>query len=174
MAMMRFWLCILLSFSLLVPVWAEPLEPTASAPVRADATAVVVTTAIPVKPDEGLRLKEEIQRADGTSMGSASLQMVVGLLAVLAVIFSLSWLARRLNLAVPGAAVNMKVVSALSVGQKEKILLVEVENRRLLLGVTPQQISVLQEMGEAPPKVADGDFANRMQALLKAGSVNEK
>lgn len=169
------WLALMMTcgWMLSMPLRAE----TAVGPVAIAAEVEVqsVPTESAIKPEqETYRLKEEVQRGEGTSMGEASLQMLLGLGAVLAVIFGLSWLARRLNVGVPGATANMKVVSALSVGQKEKVLLVEVDNQRLLLGVTPQQITVLKEMGEAPARAEESDFAHRMQSLLKAGSINEK
>ncbi len=123
---------------------------------------------------EKFKLKAETAPASGSSIGAASLQMTLGLMVVLGLIIGLSWLVRRFNLGVPGTAANMKVVGAMNVGTKEKILLVEVENQRLLIGVTPHQITLLQALGDAPPVLENRDFANRMQALLNAGTPHEK
>jgi flagellar protein FliO/FliZ len=123
-----------------------------------------------VEAPETFRLKQDVPRGEGTSMGAASLQMMAGLIVVLALIVGLSWLARRFNLAGVGAASSMKITAALSVGAKEKILVLEVENQRLLVGVTAQQISLLRVLGDAPEAPTGSDFANRMQTLLKAGS----
>ena len=107
-------------------------------------------------------------------MGAASLQMTLGLIAVLAIILGLSWLARRFNLAGVGGVAGLKVSAALNVGQKEKILVLDVEGRRLLVGVTAHQITVLQALGDVPEDTTGSDFAHRMQTLLKAGSLNDK
>ena len=120
------------------------------------------------------KLKSDSAQGSGTSVGNASVQMTLGLGAVLLVILGLAWVARRFNLGNLGSASHMKVVSALPVGAKEKILLVEVEGKRLLVGVTAQQISLLQSLEDAPGEPASGDFANRMQALLKAGTLDDK
>lgn len=149
-------------------VQAEPSAEKKSTEAEAAAEEKIIA------PTETFRLKQEITREDGTSMGSASLQMTLGLMAVLAVIFGLSWLARRFNLAGVGGVAGMKVSAALNVGQKEKILVLEVENQRLLVGVTAHQISLLQVLGDAPVTSKESDFAHRMQTLLKAGSVDEK
>lgn len=136
-----------------------------------DKATVEAPTTVPADPaPETFRLKQDSPRSEGTSMGAASLQMMAGLMVVLALIVGLSWLARRFNLAGVGAASGMKITSALSVGAKEKILVLEVENQRLLVGVTAQQISLLRVLGDAPDAPASSDFANRMQTLLKAGS----
>lgn len=103
-------------------------------------------------------------------MGAASLQMMAGLVVVLALILGLSWLARRFNLTGVGASTSIKVSAALTVGGKEKILVIEVDNQRLLVGVTAQQITLLQTLGGAPDVPVTSDFANRMQTLLKTGS----
>ena len=123
---------------------------------------------------ETFRLKQETPRAEGTSMGAASLQMTLGLFAVLGVILGLSWLARRFNLAGVGGVAGLKINSALNVGPKEKIMVLEVEGQRLLVGVTSHQITLLQQLGHAPENTTASDFAHRMQTLLKAGSLNEK
>ena len=119
-------------------------------------------------------MKSDPVRSGGTSMGEATGQMIIGLVAVLGLIFVLAWVAKRFNLAPGGATSHMKVVGSLSVGPKEKLLLVEVENQRLLLGVTATQVSLIREMGDAPDAEPQSDFSSRMQALLKSGSVHEK
>ena len=93
---------------------------------------------------------------------------------VLGLIFALAWVAKRFNLAPGVATSNMKVISTLSIGPKEKLLLVEVENQRMLLGVTPSQVTLIREMGDAPETENKADFSSRMQAILKSGSLHEK
>lgn len=175
--MVRHWLAVLITCSSLASLSAQAAEETSVLSESAVQTAsVALPAAAPVAAGttETFRLKDEVQREDGQTMGQASLQMLFGLMAVLGVIIGLAWLARRLNMGMTGSATNMRVMGALSVGAKEKILLVDIDNQRLLLGVTPQQITVLKEMGEAPEPAQASDFAQRMQSLLKAGSINEK
>ena len=61
---------------------------------------------------------------------------VLALLAVLALVIGLGWLLKRL----PGSgfrpAEGMKLVASLSVGAKERVVVVEVNGQQLLLGVT--------------------------------------
>lgn len=130
-------------------------------------------TAAVSAPNEPLRLKAEAPRSGSTSMGAASVQMMLGLAAVLALIFALAWLAKRMNLNVGGNPGTMRVVSAMNVGTKEKILLLEVENSQFLVGVTTQQITLLHVLGGAEGAAKSGEFASRMQTLLKTGAVHE-
>lgn len=53
---------------------------------------------------------------------------------------------------------KIQIQSVLSLGMKEKLILVQVEEQRLLLGVTPQQIAVLANLTRGNPQ-ALVDFA---------------
>lgn len=59
---------------------------------------------------------------------------------------------------------EMQVQSVLSLGVKEKLVLVQVEDRRFLLGVTPQQISMLAALDRADTDPAPASFAQLLQA----------
>lgn len=68
------------------------------------------------------------------------------LLVVLAVIVGLAALVRRLNMRLPGANGPLKILHSMSIGQRERLVIVEVGEQKLLLGVTTQSISVLQTL----------------------------
>ena len=163
--------CVLCFWMMQSAAWAEA---PVSAPAETAATAEASNQPDAISPTATLHLKSDPVRSGGTSMGEATGQMIIGLVAVLGLIFVLAWVAKRFNLAPGGATAHMKVVSSLSVGPKEKLLLVEVENQRLLLGVTTTQVSLIREMGDVPEAEPQSDFSSRMQAILKSGSVHEK
>ncbi len=99
-------------------------------------------------------------------------QVVFSLLLVLALIFVSAWVLRRFA-TIPGGNPNaLRVISALSVGRQEKIVLVEVGGQQLLVGVTPSRISLLHTLAE-PVQVPDngknvpqGAFAKRLHDAL--------
>ncbi len=74
-----------------------------------------------------------------------ALSMVVSLLIVLAVIFVLALLLKRFNL-VQNNHTELKVITSLMLGSKEKIVVVQVGEKQLLLGVTAQQISIISTL----------------------------
>lgn len=76
---------------------------------------------------------------------------VFALLLVLALIVGLGWLLKRL----PGSgfrpAEGMKLVASLNVGARERLVVVEVNNQQLLLGVTAGSINTLHVLPEPLP-----------------------
>lgn len=82
--------------------------------------------------------------------------LVLGLRVVLAlavVLGLLWWLARRTGGGKPRAKVTtVSVVGRQSLGRHSGVAVVEVEGRRLLLGVTDQGVSLLTELGVAAEK----------------------
>lgn len=101
---------------------------------------------------------------------------VLALLAVLALIVGLGWLLKRM----PGSgfrpAEGLRVVASLTVGAKERVVVVEVNGEQLLLGVTAGGINTLHRLPEplptpAPARLPDlkhlPNFAQLLQQRLR-------
>lgn len=99
-------------------------------------------------------------------------QLALGLGAVLVLIVVLGWLARRLPMLGPGRG-PLRVAGSLVVGSRERIVLVEVDGERVLVGVAPGMVTRLHVLeGERrappPPKAewpAPGEFGAALDAL---------
>jgi flagellar protein FliO/FliZ len=90
-------------------------------------------------------------------------KMVLGLAAVLMVMALISWAAKRL---LPNAATQhsaIKVVGGVSVGSRERVVVLEVANRWLVVGVAQGQVSAIANI--------DID-ANAMAAALQSGNLS--
>lgn len=82
-----------------------------------------------------------------SSLGAAALlQAGLGLVAVLALIFLCAWAARRFGLQSHVNNRLIKVVASTMIGQRERIVVVEIGTSWLVLGVTPGQIRSLHTM----------------------------
>ena len=90
--------------------------------------------------------------ASGGSSGL--LQMLFGLGIVLAVILGAAWLLRRLGVPHTGSTPLLKAVGALSIGTRERVVVIEIEGQWLVLGVAPGRINTLHTL----PK---GDLASK-------------
>ena len=99
-------------------------------------------------------------------------QMLFGLTAVIGLVFALAWLARRLGVPAQSQSPLLRHVAALSVGSRERVLIVQAGEQWLVLGVTANAIHTLHTLpkGELPDTPAlrlPGGFAALLQ---KAGS----
>lgn len=108
------------------------------------------------------------------------LQITFSLLLVLAAIVALAWLLKRMNIAQQGTGNLLKVVGSVAIGQRERVVLVEVNDTWLLVGVGPGQIRTLHTLpkvedwqAEPPaPKGSDNKFASLLTSMLKPRSAN--
>ena len=71
------------------------------------------------------------------------LNMFMGLAVVIALILGLAWVLKKYGRLPSNNLVDMKVLGGLSLGTRERAVLIEVENTRLLVGVTPGHIQTL-------------------------------
>lgn len=79
-------------------------------------------------------------------LGASALQMVFGLLAVLALLLGTLWLLKRLSQPRGPVAGLMRVVAGVAVGPRERVVILELGNSWLVLGVAPGQVSTLAEI----------------------------
>ncbi|NQD38027.1 flagellar biosynthetic protein FliO [Permianibacter sp. IMCC34836] len=95
-------------------------------------------------------------------------RLVFGLFAVLGLLMICAWVLRRGGLT--GHTGLIKVVSQCAVGTRERVVLVQVGDQQLLIGVTPQQISLLHTLAQpvaAPAVPASNKFAEQLALLMK-------
>ncbi|MCV2533276.1 flagellar biosynthetic protein FliO [Enterobacter wuhouensis] len=105
--------------------------------------------------------------------GSPLLQVSGALFGIIAFILIAAWLAKRFGLAGKTAGTRgLKVSASASLGPRERVVIVEVEDARLVLGVTSSNISVLHKLPPAPQTGDESaevpaDFQSVMKSLLK-------
>ncbi len=106
------------------------------------------------------------------------LQILLSLVLVIGIIFVSAWLLRRYG-RFPGVANGkLKVVGALSVGQRERILLLQVGEEQLLVGVTSSRISTLHRLEQPIEVETPGEnseaFAQNLQGFLQKYKPSQK
>ncbi|RAW93717.1 flagellar biosynthetic protein FliO [Photorhabdus laumondii subsp. clarkei] len=76
------------------------------------------------------------------------MQVSSALAGVLLLIFTLTWLIRRMGLFTNKgkSQQQLSIKASCSLGQRERVVIVEVEDNWLVLGVTAQQINLLHQM----------------------------
>ena len=78
--------------------------------------------------------------------GAGLLQAGFGLAVVIGLIFLFAWVARRLGLQQSGSGRLLKVVSSAMVGQRERVVVVEIGDTWLVLGVAAGQVHALHTL----------------------------
>lgn len=85
-----------------------------------------------------------------------ALQVVLGLCVVLGMIVAAAWVARRLQAIRPQGLGHIRIIEGMALGTRDKLLLVEVDGARVLLGLSAGRIATLYSFnGEAAPKFDD-------------------
>lgn len=106
----------------------------------------------------------------GTSSGHAAsalapgqvLQVTTGLGIVLAMIVLVAWFARRMQRLGPAAKGHIRIIETMGIGTRERIVLVEVDEVRLLIGQCPGHIVNLHAFASSHKRGFDLDLASAM------------
>ncbi|MBP2167162.1 flagellar protein FliO/FliZ [Erwinia toletana] len=120
---------------------------------------------------------QQIQQTPSAPPAASAGSMLTQVSSVLAFIVLLilfcAWLARRFGFAPKKVgSQSLNISASVSVGQRERVVIVDVDDARLVLGVTAQTITHLHTL---PPKAADenplpaakADFRQMLQTLTK-------
>ena len=106
----------------------------------------------------------------GMDVGGQLVQLMLGLLLVVALIFALAWLLRRVQQIGPAGNRAIKLVASQALGPRDRLLLVQVGDEQILLGISAGRITPLHVLKE-PVQVPGGEpatpeFAQRLMELL--------
>ncbi|MCB1773573.1 MAG: flagellar biosynthetic protein FliO [Gammaproteobacteria bacterium] len=93
----------------------------------------------------------------------------LGLVLVVGLMLALAWLVRRF-VQVPGAGKGLvQVLGGVSLGSREKAVLVRVEGHRLLLGVAPGRVQTLLVLDDGQEQTVP--FADQLSRVAQAGAA---
>jgi flagellar protein FliO/FliZ len=104
------------------------------------------------------------------------LRLIVGLGAVVAAIIGLTWFLRRVGGIAHNTGSQLKILGGLAVGQRERVVLLQVGDQQLLIGVAPGRVQTLHVLeqpleGLREPdgsrQVRDGSFADRLRRAMQ-------
>jgi len=107
-------------------------------------------------------------------------QVFLGLAVVVIAIVAMAWIIKRTGYVNTRANGQLKVVGGLTLTQRERLLLVQVGKKQLLIGVAPGRISTLHELEEnidvnGDDKPVMESFAQKLNMLMgKQAKPGEK
>ena len=82
-----------------------------------------------------------------------------GLLLVVMVIFVLAWLVRKFNLNQQSQNGLIKIIAGLSIGTRDRIVLLQIGEEQILVGLTPGRIEKLHTLSQ-PLDAPEGQLAS--------------
>ena len=103
---------------------------------------------------------------------NALLETLLGLFIVLACIAFLAWLLRRTGRFQTTANGEIKVITSLALGPRERAVLLQVGEQQILVGVTTQQVHTLHVLEKPVNTIktstsSDSSFADKLQNILQ-------
>jgi|SRR5690554_236804 len=119
-----------------------------------------------------------VSNATVSPVGAGTLvSVLLALLGIIALILGLAWFAKRAGASGWSRSGDMKVVASLALGTRERLLLVDIANTQILLGVTAQNINTLHVF-EQPVISSDNanrsDFSQKLLNIMKGQSAEAK
>ncbi len=109
----------------------------------------------------------------GKIVGGADVAtMILSTLVVVAAIVALGWVYSRSKFAVSGNRDVINIVSSRALGTKERLLLIEVADQQLLVGMTAAQVQTLHVFDKpvvdtSAASVASTSFAERLRSTMR-------
>ncbi|KAF2410771.1 flagellar protein FliO/FliZ [Pseudomonas antarctica] len=113
-----------------------------------------------------------------SGIGGQLTQLVLGLLLVVGLIFVLAWLMRRVQRIGPGNGQVIEMIGSRVLGPRDRLVLVQVGEEQILLGITPGRITPLHVLKSpvevAKTEAATPEFAQRLMELLGKDQKDKK
>lgn len=83
-----------------------------------------------------------------TSTAGNLMQVTLGLLVVLGLMAAAAWVLRRFNTAKGNNAAHIKIIGGVSVGNRERVMVVEIADQWIVVGVAPGRVNALATMAK--------------------------
>ncbi len=104
------------------------------------------------------------------------MKLTAGLLFVVAVVFFIAWLLKRLNLTQNTQGGVLRIIAGLPVGTRDRIVLVQVGEEQILVGLSPGRMAKLHTLNH-PVAVHEGaqirsPFTQKINELMRKGPGN--
>lgn len=115
---------------------------------------------------------DAVSPTPAVSAAGSLLQVFIGLVAVLLLIAATAWVAKRFGVTRGGASHVLQVISSASVGARERVVVVEVGESWLVVGVAPGSVNALMtlprgEIQSTPVPSLNTSFAAGLQHLIE-------
>ncbi len=111
--------------------------------------------------------------AQASSPTANMLQVVLGLVLVLALMAGAAWLLKRLSAAHTPAGQAIKIIGGVAVGNRERVMVVEVADQWIVVGVAPGSVNALATLprqilpeSSASPATSGSNFSGWLKQKI--------
>jgi flagellar protein FliO/FliZ len=115
------------------------------------------------------------------SYSSNFMQMIVGLLFIVLMIFGVVWLMKKIGYKGYGSSELIKIKSCLPLSTKEKLFLIEIGEEQILIGMAPGFIGHLKTIenpvlrsNDVKISTSTSIFSEKLKMILSKESQNKK
>lgn len=150
----------------------EAKQSDAAQPLTAADADALPTEQVPAEPADATKAATKAAAAEETAVQRPTAGLGLGKMAlslgiVVAIVLLLGWTFKKLTLRLPGSR-HIKIISAMPLGPKERLLVIEMQGKQRVLGVTAHNINLLFELEKAlPEEKLASDFHTQLQSFLK-------
>ncbi|MGI0115281.1 flagellar biosynthetic protein FliO [Zooshikella sp. RANM57] len=98
------------------------------------------------------------------------IQVVLALAVVLLVIFAAAWIVKRSGAIKPMTSPVIKNLAVMSVGSKERLVLVQIGDKQILLGISPAGMNTIHVFDQpviTSKNEVSNDFSKRLMEMIK-------
>lgn len=131
------------------PVQAPGPAAVDTLPAAAAEQPAAATPAPPqavTRPGPDQRPPQVVMPASSAPATGSLLQTILALVLVLGLLLGLAWFLKRYGPRAMGASANVKLVGALNIGGRERIMVVEVGDQWIVVGASPGRVNALATM----------------------------
>ncbi len=105
------------------------------------------------------------------STGPGYLEAAASLLLVLGMIIGLAWVTRRFGLTPIAKGNAVRIIGGVSLSSRERAVLLEVEGKRILVGVAPGQVTPLLQLDDETPVPQTTTFAQDLKLAKEKATI---
>ncbi len=153
-----------------VPVQSQPVAPDSVA-IQTPETQQNNTQAPAAQTTGNPYYPNANANAPQIGSGGHLLNVTLGLLLIIGLIFGLSWFVKRFSQGTFSGNSHLKIIATMPLGTRERIVLIDAGGQQLLLGITPTHINTLHAF-DAPiatdsMEANTSDFGRKLMAILQ-------
>jgi flagellar protein FliO/FliZ len=114
----------------------------------------------------------ELTNVAAPDVGSSLIQVTFGLFVVLMIIAAAAWFSRRFGHFQATAGGSLRIIGGLHLGAKERLVVVQVGEEQLLLGVAPGRVATLHVLAKPLNVTGEGAFKDGQGGMARQAPAN--